>query len=52
MNISAALVSAGVGAAFFGAASVYYYHPSLINPDLFEMLTTSHSKAAQRSPAC
>jgi hypothetical protein len=47
MNISAALVSAGVGAAFFGAASVYYYHPSLITADyaLFEMFTMSHSRA-------
>jgi hypothetical protein len=47
MNIPAALISAGVGVAFFSAASVFYYHPSLIKPDyaLFEMLRTSHSKA-------
>jgi hypothetical protein len=46
-NIPAALISAAVGAAFLGAASAYYYQPSLITPDdaLFEMLTTSHSKA-------
>jgi hypothetical protein len=47
MNIPAALISAGVGAAFFGVASVWYYQPSFITPDdvLFEMLTTNHSKA-------
>ena len=47
MNIPAVLISAGVGVAFFGAASVFYYHPSLIVPDyaLSDMLATSHSKA-------
>ena len=47
MNTPAALISAGVGAAFFAAASVFYYQPSFIRPDyaLDAVLTTNHSKA-------
>ena len=47
MNTPAALISAGVGAAFFAAASVFYYQPSFIRPDyaLDAILTTNNSKA-------
>lgn len=47
MNAPAALISVGVGAAFFAAASVFYYQPSFIRPDyaLDAILTTNHSKA-------
>jgi hypothetical protein len=47
MNIPAALIATGVGAAFFGAASMYYYQPSFTNADyaLVAMLTPTHSKA-------
>jgi hypothetical protein len=46
MNIPAVVISAGVGVAFFGAASAYYYQPSLVyDYALFELLTTDHSKA-------
>ncbi len=47
MNAPAALISAGVGAAFFAAASAFYYQPSFIRPDyaLDSILTTNHSKA-------
>jgi hypothetical protein len=47
MNIVAALVATAVGAAFFGAASTYYYQPDFIDPDytLLGMLNTNHSKA-------
>jgi hypothetical protein len=36
-----------VGVAFFGAASMYYYQPSIIADDyiLLDMLTTNHAKA-------
>ncbi|WP_441241531.1 hypothetical protein [Tardiphaga sp. 768_D3_N2_1] len=47
MNTPAALISAGVGVAFFAAASAFYYQPSFIRPDyaLDAVLTTNHSKA-------
>jgi len=47
MNGPAALVSAGIGAAFFTAASMFYYQPAFIKSDyaLDQLLTTNHSKA-------
>jgi hypothetical protein len=47
MNIPAALISSGVGAAFFGACYAYDYRPSFMTADhaLFDMLATSQSKA-------
>jgi hypothetical protein len=47
MNVSASLISAGLGAAFFAAASALYYQPDLINPDsvLDMIVTRTESKA-------
>jgi hypothetical protein len=45
MNAPAAIISAGVGVAFFAAASVFYYQPSFINIDPIDLLTTHNSKA-------
>lgn len=47
MNVPAALISAGIGAAFFTAASLFYYQPAFIKSDytLDQLLTTNHSKA-------
>jgi hypothetical protein len=47
MNIPAVVISAGVGIAFFSAASTYYYQPPLTTPDyaLLDMLTTNHARA-------
>lgn len=45
MNAPAAIISTGVGVAFFAAASVFYYQPSFIKIDPIELLTSHHSKA-------
>lgn len=47
MNLPAALISAGFGATFFAAASMFYYQPAFIKSDyaLDQLLTTNHSKA-------
>jgi hypothetical protein len=47
MNIPAAVISAGLGAALFAAGSIFYYQPSLIKPDYAwdVIFTTNHSKA-------
>lgn len=47
MNGPAALISAGIGAAFFTAASTFYYQPAFIKSEyaLDQLLTTNHSKA-------
>ena len=47
MNLPAALVSAGVGAAFFAAALNFYYQPDLIKSELVldKIFTTDRSKA-------
>ncbi|MDB5653246.1 MAG: signal peptide protein [Tardiphaga sp.] len=47
MNGPAALIAGGIGAAFFAAASLFYYQPAFINPDyaLDHILTTNQSKA-------
>jgi hypothetical protein len=46
MNGPAALISAGIGAIFFTAASMFYYQPAFIKSDaLDQLLTTNHSRA-------
>ncbi|MDE5452329.1 hypothetical protein GWE18_05475 [Bradyrhizobium sp. CSA112] len=47
MNIPAAIISAGIGAALFAAMNAFQYRPSLITPDysLGMMFATKHSKA-------
>jgi hypothetical protein len=47
VNIPALLISTAMGAAFFGAASVYYYQPAFIKVDFaqFSVLNTDHAKA-------
>jgi hypothetical protein len=47
MNGPAALISAGLGAMFLAAASMFYYQPAFISPDLAldQIFTTNHSKA-------
>jgi hypothetical protein len=46
MNVSAALISAGVGAAFFATASVLYYQPALMDSDyVLNIFTRTQSKA-------
>jgi hypothetical protein len=47
MNVPVAVISAGVGVAFFWAACVYYYQPPFVIADdaLFDMLATNHAKA-------
>lgn len=47
MNVPATLIAGGIGAAFFAAASMFYYQPAFIKSDyaLDQLLTTNHSKA-------
>jgi hypothetical protein len=47
MNIPAALISTGLGAAFFAAGTAYYIQPALFTTDfaLLDMLAPNHSKA-------
>jgi hypothetical protein len=45
MNTPAAMISAGVGVAFFAAASAFYYQPSFIKIDPMDLLMTHNSKA-------
>jgi hypothetical protein len=46
MKIAAALISAGVAAAFFVATWIFYYQPTFIGDHAFDaILTTNHSKA-------
>ncbi|WP_249135996.1 hypothetical protein [Bradyrhizobium sp. AUGA SZCCT0176] len=47
MNFPAALISAGLGAAFLAAELTFYYQPAWINPDyaLGLIFSMRHSKA-------